>query len=44
MSLWEFKAVVGGYAKANAAPDDQGLTNSEASGLAAFLDAPPVWH
>lgn len=42
MSLWEFTAVVGGYAKANSA-DDDAVSTEELSGLAAFIDAPAVW-
>lgn len=44
MSLWEFTAAVGGFAKANTPPDERGLSSSEAAQLAALLDEPPVWH
>jgi hypothetical protein len=44
MSLWEFGAAVGGYAKANTPDDDVAITKDEAKSLAEFIDAPPVWH
>lgn len=43
MSLWEFRAASGGYAKANSS-EDEGLTSEEAKQLAASLDEPPVWY
>lgn len=43
MSLWEFQAAVGGYAKANQG-DDSGINTEEAASLAAWIDEPPVWH
>lgn len=44
MSLWEFRAAVGGYAKANTPEDDTAITEGDAKRLAAFIDAPPIWH
>ncbi len=43
MSLWEFSAAIGGYAKANSSPDEAAITTTEAEALSAFLDEPPVW-
>lgn len=43
MSLWEFRAVAGGYAKANSI-DDGAISSEQAAALAAWLDEPPVWH
>lgn len=43
MSLWQFRAAVGGYAKANSAGDNT-LNSEEAAALADWLDEPPVWH
>lgn len=43
MSLWQFQAAVGGYAKANGA-GDEALSSEEAERLADWLDEPPVWH
>ncbi len=43
MSLWEFRAATGGYAKAHAS-DDGAISSEEAASLAVWLDAPPIWH
>lgn len=44
MSLWEFRAAVGGYAKANRAEDEAGISTEDAKRLADWLDEPPLWH
>jgi hypothetical protein len=44
MSLWEFRAAVGGYIKANSVPDAGAISSDEAAAIAAALDARPVWH
>lgn len=45
MSCFQFLAATGGFAKANAPPDDQSaLTPSEVDALSALIDEPPVWH
>ncbi len=44
MSLWEFNAAIGGFLKANSTEDAAPLSTSEAAGIAAALDAPPIWH
>lgn len=44
MSLWEFRAAVGGFVKANTSEAEAGLSTNEAAQLAAFIDEPPVWH
>lgn len=43
MSLWQFRAAVGGYAKANST-NEGGISSEEAARLADWLDEPPVWH
>jgi hypothetical protein len=43
MSFWEFNAAVGGHVKAHGR-QDEGLSSQEAEALAAWIDAPPVWH
>ena len=44
MSLWEFQAAVGGWAKANSAEDTGAISREEAELLAESLDKPPIWH
>lgn len=44
MSVWQFTAAIGGFIKANAAPDEQALSSDEAKALADFVDQAPVWH
>lgn len=44
MSLWEFSAALGGYAKANTTADDQGISAADAERLADWIDQPPIWH
>lgn len=44
MSMWQFNAAIGGYAKANSADDDQAISKDEAKALAELIDEPPVWH
>jgi hypothetical protein len=44
MSLWQFNAATGGYAKANRSEDEQGISTDEAAALAAWIDERPSWH
>lgn len=44
MSLWEFRAAVGGYVKANSSEDEGAITTAEAKALADLIDAPALWH
>jgi hypothetical protein len=45
MSVWEWRAAIGGFVKANSSEDEaQVLTPSEVQNLASFIDEPPVWH
>ena len=43
LSLWEFRASIGGYAKANTSAKDQ-LSSEQVAALSASLDEPPIWH
>jgi hypothetical protein len=43
MSLWEFNAATGGFAKANGAGEET-LNTDQAQALAAWIDEPPIWH
>lgn len=42
MSIWQFRAAFGGYAKANS-PDDGSISREEAERLASWIDAPAGW-
>ena len=42
MSLWQFYAATGGYAKSKR-PEDEAMTAEEAATLAAWVDEKPVW-
>jgi hypothetical protein len=44
MSLWEFNAATGGYAKANRSEEEPALSGDEVSRLADWVDEPAVWH
>lgn len=44
MSLWQFRAAAGGYAKVHGPQDEAVITPEEAKALSARLDQKPVWH
>jgi hypothetical protein len=43
MSLWQFQAAVGGFAKANRIDEAGSINSEEAARLANWLDEPASW-
>lgn len=43
MSLWQYAAATGGFAKANTPEEQQGISTAEAQALMASLDRAPSW-